>query len=534
MAGRGLVGLLLLVASCSGDAGRVKAKQAEASATPEVSAQAFSFDNVPSMIRSKAQLTLPPIFPAISKLPSSVRSVERYSKTTGAPSAHPIIRSADMAFEFCDTEPINALARWKKNFYAAEGLAELLHDGRLAPKLECGGKAAVASGFQWYIIRFHEASRVGAVSLLPRDARIAPAFYQAPAKKPAGLEQLSCDELDGDGCAAHAHAVAVIPRLDMLAAGEIAALKLLALEPVEKWLAADPARLPSLTAEETASADVSVMVGGDLGALNEAFSEKDPAGRATESVVREALQRAEAVVVTAVPAFQEGTGVFVISTRGGTVDVANALVDLKRVAAHEVAPVESEIEDQYSEAVADSRRRGLAQGTVEITGNEVRFRFKYVLNAREAELRRQSEAARATRLVPLASVLGARVASQAPSTEDLDGVSPALAKAFLERAERKRGAPTTMTPDLLPYLKLPAFLFQGKTLDNNQTVDYQPAIPPKVDDLIDTLRNDGWKVKLAQTWGDGPILRATKKQRRLKVNVQKKNDTELSTRFEEN
>lgn len=75
---------MLLVASCTGDTASWKAKQAEATAPPEaVSVQPFGLDNVPSMIRNKAQLTLPPIFPGISKLPASVRSVEPASRSFG-------------------------------------------------------------------------------------------------------------------------------------------------------------------------------------------------------------------------------------------------------------------------------------------------------------------------------------------------------------------------------------------------------------------------------------------------------------------
>jgi hypothetical protein len=538
MAARGLIGLLLLVTSCSGDACKAKAKRAEATAAPEapVTALPITFDDVPLKIRDKAQLTLPPIFPAISKLPASVRSAERYSRTSSTTSSQPIMRALEIAFEFCDIEPIGALARWKSNFYAPEGLANALNDERLAPRLECGAKAAIASGFQWYIIRFDDASHLRPVGLLPRDARIAPKFYETPATMPAGLEQLSCDELDGDRCAAYAHAMAVIPRLDMLAVGELGALTLLAAEPAEKWNAADPARLPALTTEETASADVAVVsfADGGLGRLGAAFWQKDDEDRAVQAELRQALQRAEAVGIVAVPAFQEGTAVIAISTRGHTDDVAKALAKLQQAAARGAPSVAGEAEDQYSAAIDASQQRGMAEGTIETKGNEVRFRFKWAFNAAEIELRRQGEAAATTRLIPLAAVLTARVASEAPKAADLEGVGIGLAKMFTERAARKRGVVPTMTHDSLPYLKLPSFQRQGMNTGKNPMVGYGPASPEKVDDLLDTLRNDGWRVKLASTWKPGPIFRATKKERRLQIHLTKASEQELRVSVEDN
>ncbi len=538
MARRGLTALLLLLlTSCSVDACRSKATKTETTATPEppVTAPPVTFDDVPQLIHDKSQLTLPPIFPAISKLPASVRSVERYSTTDSTSAYPPIIRADEAASEFCGSLLFDR-GSWKPSrFYSAEWFADALLDEQLAARFECGAKAAVATGFQWYVVRFDEASRAGRVSFLPRDARIAPRFYETPAAKPAGLEQVSCDQLDGDGCAAYAHAIAVIPRLDVLAVGNFSSLKLLADEPGEKWVAADPARLPAITAEETASADVKVTTfdDGDLGALESAFAHDDEEDGDTRLEIQQALLRAEAVAITAVPAFSEGTGVFAISTRGHADGVAKALRKLQQAAARKPPPATGDIEDQYWAADDATDRRGFSEGTIETAGNEVRLRFKWAYGAKEIELRRQADAARATRLAPLVAVLTARVAAAEPSTADLDGFSAGFARTFTERAARKRRVVPTMMHDALPGLKLPSFQRQGDSTEGYPMVSYEPATPEKIDDLVDTLRSDGWVLRTKSIGSFGPSFNATKRDRLLLFRVIKSSDQELRVSIRE-
>ncbi|MBL8741761.1 MAG: hypothetical protein JNK04_11725, partial [Myxococcales bacterium] len=277
MSRRELCALTLLAISCNGDACKsATTRSSEVTAVPEppVTSAPVTFDDVPRLVQDASQITLPPIFPAIAKLPASVRSVGRLSSTESITPQPGILRAAGIAEDFCEAPSVSGLPLFMSRLYVPEALADALADPQLPAWLECGAKAAISSRHQYYVVAIADGTGERALYLLPPDARAAPRFYQTPGTTPAGLEQLSCDQLDGEKCAAHAHAFALVPRLAVVATGDFSALSQLATESGGTWSAAAPGRIPSFSPDEVAAADIELRGHdwSDLGLLGDVFS----------------------------------------------------------------------------------------------------------------------------------------------------------------------------------------------------------------------------------------------------------------------
>lgn len=538
---------LLLVSSCSNSQPKKRAFESEqssegptATVKPAMGAPNW-LGEVPALPKPGVAPSLPPIFPALGKLPAETDVVSRATIVDLGTSPPATARAANAAHYIAGGPPFARFSSAGAAFGNAGVIADTLLDRqRLVSWLELGRDLAKASSFSYYAISLRTPSgAILSVNLVLTDKSLFPAHFQKPKESFAGLGDLRCEDLEAGRCAERSRAVARIERLGGVAFGEARALAQLGADPTRPWQGATFAEKPPFDVAQMGARDVDLSTSYEmLGPLEAALDYSGDSGKASGELLKE-LAAQHALAATSIDSSYVGPFSYVVRTSSpeGAAKIAASLGALQAAfsAPAPSRPKPSSRDDEWNLALQSSMGRALAKAKLVTSGSEVRLDGTVVLDDAEKAALDSYVRFRGARYIALARVLDAAAQGAAPAREDLLELGgDALVDGMVAR--RKRAPRAVVLEPLRTFadVKIPSGGTQA-TWSTSQTtsVRWPDGGAELIDDVLDALKEQGFVTRPLSLTPLGPFFSTSKGPRALTVRFHKADSGGVEATFSE-